>query len=939
MQKAEEDKIKHFWEQKKIYEKIKKSGKKFYFLDGPPYATGYIHMGTAWNKILKDSYIRFWRMNGLWVWDQPGYDTHGLPIENQVEKQLGTKTKSDIERLGIAKFVEECRTYATKFIGIMNEQFNDLGVWMDWDNPYLTLSREYIEGAWATFKIAFEKGLLYRGLYPVHVCPRCETAVAYNEIEYGKADDPAVYVKFPVKGEENTYFVIWTTTPWTLPANTGIMAKPSAEYVKVKVMGEFLIVAKELLESVMSKAEISHYEIVKTMKGKDLKDKEFDHPLKDIFKFQENVKHRIVLSDQFVELETGTGLVHTAPGHGQEDYKVGTEAGLAIISPVKLNGRYNEECGRFADVFVKDADRQIIEIMKERDMLLAEEKINHDYPFCWRCRSPLLEMSVSQWFFKVTQIRNKLIKENSKVKWHPEWAGQRFHNWLNSLGDWPISRQRYWGIPLPIWICECGEVKIIGSSSELPVKIKDLHRPYIDEIKLPCKCGLEMKRINDVLDVWFDSGLASWSSLGYPEKHEPFKKLWPADLNIEGPDQIRGWWNSQLITSVITFDRAPFKDILLHGFVLDAHGSKMSKSKGNIVSAEEVVKKYGRDVLRLYLLSSPQWDDFYFKWEDVESIAKSFVIIENSFRYVNSYAKKGKKPKSLQPEDEWILSRLNSVVDEATKSFKTYNIHKAASTITEFILNDFSRHYIKIIRDRVWPTYEGTDKAAAEYALITVAETVTKMLAPFCPFFTEKIYQENGKKESVHLENWPKSDKKMIKEKLEKEMEIVKEIIEVANAIRKENNVKIRWPLEYITVESEDTETKDAIKTFGQVILGMANTKQISGQKDGYKKEFSKGAVYLSRNILKREAILRELLREIQAQRKRQNLNINDKIMLYISDPSLREFENDITAKVGAKETVFGADEDKMRMCSMGGISSTVTIEDVTVAFCFEAVR
>ncbi|KHO47601.1 MAG: isoleucyl-tRNA synthetase [archaeon GW2011_AR5] len=958
MNKSHEEEIKRFWEARSIYEKLKESSKgrgasgssrkKFYFLDGPPYATGSIHMGTAWNKILKDTYIRFWRMSGFDVWDQPGYDTHGLPIENKVEKDFQIKSKSDIEKLGIEKFVHECRKFATKYIDIMNQQFANLGVWMDWKNPYLTLDNEYIEGAWHTFKIAFEKGLLYQGLYPVHVCPHCETAVAYNEIEYTKVSDPSVYVKFPTK---DGFLLIWTTTPWTLPSNTGIMAKPSADYVKVKVGKETLIMAKVLMDDVMKRAGVTSYKIIGTMKGKKLDGLEYEHPLIDIFKFQEPVKHRVVLSEQYVELESGTGLVHTAPGFGQEDYKVGVENGLSIISPLKLDGTFNETCGQFAGIFAKTADRKIIDILKERNLLLHEEKVTHDYPLCWRCSSPLLEMAVTQWFFKVTQIRKELLKENKKVKWYPEWAGQRFENWLNSLGDWPISRQRYWGIPLPIWTCSCGEVKIIGSSNELPkltdaqqkdakgvmqsasYTLKDLHRPYIDDIRLPCKCGKEMSRIHDVLDVWFDSGLASWASLGYPNRKELFENMWPADLNIEGPDQIRGWWNSQLITGVITFNKAPFKNILFHGFTLDAHGSKMSKSKGNIISPEEVIDKYGRDVLRLYLLSSAPWEDFYFKWTDVDAIAKSFMVLENTYNYVKSYAPKAKKVKDLEPEDAWILSRLNNLIEEVTKHYRTYNIHKAVNAITNFMLNDFSRVYIKMVRDRVWPTYSGSDKQSAMFALFEVAKECSKLLAPACPFFAEHVYQigELGKEESVHMCKWPKPYKKYANPQIEKEMEIVQEIIETANAVRKENNVKIRWPVENVYIESDDETVKGCLITFEKVLKNMTNSKYIShGKSEGYSKAFSKGTVYVSKNVLKAEALMRELLREIQSHRKLQKLIVEDKIVLYLDNDSMQEFEREIRDKVGAKNIIFGPIEKP---------TGQVQLEDEKVSFKIETLQ
>lgn len=904
MRKEKEEEIARFWKENKVYEKAKsRKGKKFYFLDGPPYATGYIHIGTAWNKVLKDCYIRFWRMFGYDVWDQPGYDTHGLPIENKVEKELGIKSKSDIERLGVEKFTLACRDFATKFIDIMSSQFADLGVWMDWKHPYLTLDNDYIEGAWHTFKIAFEKGLLYRGLYPVHVCPRCETAVAYNEIEYEKLQDPSLFVKFPVKGRKE-FLVIWTTTPWTLPANTGIMVHPNAEYVRVAVDSQTLILAKELLGKVMEKLGVVDFRVLETFKGKELEGLEYEHPLKDIFTFQQGLKnaHRVVMSEQYVTMEDGTGLVHTAPGHGQEDYKVGVEKKLPIVSPVKLNGTFDESCGSYAGMFVKNADRKIIEELNNRGLLLHEEKITHDYPQCWRCSSPLLQISVPQWFFRVTKIRDKLIAENQKVNWYPEWAKQRFQNWLENLGDWPISRQRYWGIPLPIWTCECGETKVIGSRKELPKVLKDLHRPYIDEISLKCKCGKAMKRIPDVLDVWFDSGLASWASLGYPRNEALFKKMWPSDLQTEGPDQIRGWWNSELITSVITFDRAPFKNILFHGFVLDAHGVKMSKSRGNVVEPGDIVNKYGRDVLRLYFLSSPPWDDFYFKWIAVEDVAKSFMIIENTFNFVKTYVTGPGKKTGLKVEDKWILSRLNSAVESCAGNFQSYNAHKAITELQDFLLNDFSRFYIKLIRDRVWPAYNGNDKQAAFYALNEVAKTSAVLIAPVCPYLAENAFL-NFEKESVHLQDYPKAVGKTDK-KLEEGMKLVKEIIEVAGAIRQEGKVKLRWPLREIVIEC-----KTDLKDFSDILKGMCNVKNIRFAKnDG--REFSAGKISLDMHLtdeLKQEALLREVIRKVQDMRKKSGLVIADSIVLKLAGCNeLKKFDKELKKEVGATKITFG---------------------------------
>ena len=909
MDKAREEQVAKFWADNSIYRKAKEArakGKKFYFLDGPPYATGAIHMGTAWNKILKDAYIRFWRMKGFAVRDQPGYDTHGMPIENKVEKELELRSKRDIEKLGVEAFTKRCREFATKFIGVMSGQFKDLGIWMDFEHPYLTLDKSYIEGAWATFKTGYEKKLLYHDVYPVHVCPHCETVVAYNEIEYAKATDPSVYVKFKVKGKKE-FLVIWTTTPWTLPANAGVMVHPKEDYVRVEANGETLILAKPLLEKVMEKAGVSKYKIIETFPGKALDRVEYEHPLKNEVTAQQKVRGRVILSEQYVTMEDGTGLVHTAPGHGEEDYKAGKQAGLPVISIVGMNGVYAEGAGKYNGMFVKKADREIINDLAAKGALLKEEKITHDYPQCWRCSSPLLQMAVRQWFFKVTAIRKKLMEENEKVNWQPEWAKKRFVNWLESLGDWPISRQRYWGIPLPIWTCECGEVKVIGSSEELPKTLKDLHRPYVDEITMPCKCGQKMKRIPDVLDVWFDSGLAAWASL----KKEEREKYWPADFETEGPDQIRGWWNSQLITSVITFGEKPFNNILFHGFVLDAHGIKMSKSKGNITNPFDVVNKHGRDVLRYYLLSSAPWDDFYFKWIDVDEIAKAFLVVENAFKFVGTYVPEAGDASKMNIEDGWILSRLNSVIKAYNENFSSYNGHKAVQELYNFLLNDFSRWYIKLIRERTWPTYAGEDKHGAFYALSEVAKKSAILLAPICPFMAEEVYQKylkplGAKKESVHLEDVPEADDTSINAVLERDMFKVREITEVASSIRQEAGIKLRWPLAALSLECIEIDDN-----LHGILKEICNVKSIVKKGEGFAtKEYGTGTVGLDTKLteeLKQEAALREVLRKVQQMRKAAGLEVKDDIELSLSDASLKAFNEEIAKQVGAKNIRYDA--------------------------------
>ncbi len=995
--KEVEEKILEKWKKEKTFEKVKESlegEKRFFFLDGPPYANGEIHMGHAWNKSLKDTYIRFQRMQGKNVWCQPGYDTHGLPIENKVEGKLDLKQKSDIEEFGIENFIKECEKFATKHIDAMNQEFKNLGVWMDWDRPYITLHNDYIEGAWFTFKEAYKKDLLYKGKYPVHVCPHCETAVAYNEIEYINKSDPSVFVKFPVRNKEGEYLVIYTTTPWTLPANTGIMVNPNKDYVYVSAKGEKLILAENLVEEVMKKSEIENYEIEKTVKGDELVGTRYDNPLKDYLNYEDELEnaYRVIPSDQHASVEEGSGLVHSAPGHGKEDYEVGKEHDLPILSPVGLDGKYTEEVkSPLANVFVKDADDKIKEMLDEMNVLLYQGSITHEYPKCWRCDTPLLFVSVPQWFFRVTAFRDKLIEENEEINWMPDWAGSRFENWLLSLGDWPISRQRYWGIPLPIWECStCDSIKVIGSSDELGAELDDLHKPFIDVVKLDCNCGGEMKRIPDVLDVWFDSGVAPWASLNYPKNKEPFESLWPVDLVIEGPDQIRGWWNSLMITGLVTMDRRPMNNVIFHGFTLN-EGKKMSKSRGNGISPKEVIDKYGRDVLRFYLLSKPPWEDFNFSWDEVEDVRRFFNTLTNTYNFLETYGEDVEKVEDLNTEDEWILSKLNSLVKKNKDLYDKLEAHKAVGNLRKFVLNDLSRWYIKIIRDRMWPQYEGDDKKAAFYTLNKVFETLAKIMSPVAPFITEEIWSSLGNEDSIHLERWPEVGS--IDEKLEEDMNIARNALESVNAARSDEGISLRWPVKSITIHGSQ-KVVNSIKALEDILSKMANAHEIKTEVESvdYEVKLNYGSVgkkygsavkqiekdiqkedpeelnktleedeevkigdhvldkddiefrvpegdysFLGGRVeidtsqddsIKRERLYRELIRNIQEQRKENEMNVEERIKLTVNcSDDFKDFleDQDLETSVGASDLDF----------SDSGQENETKYEDLTVSFSF----
>jgi len=903
----DEQEVINYWNEHNIPKKvldINKGKKKFYFLDGPPYATGNIHMGTALNKILKDYYLRYFRMRGYDVWCQPGYDCHGLPIENKVEKKLGIRGKEEIEqKVGVKAFIEECKHFATQYIDVMSQQFNDLGVWMHWDNPYLTLHKSYMEGAWYTFKKTFEKGLLYKGKYPVHVCPRCETVVAYNEIEYETREDTAVYVKFKLKGKDNDYLLIWTTTPWTLPANTGVMVHPKYEYAKVETMAGNLWIAKELVPTVMEKLEMG-YKILEVVKGKDMEGWEYEHPM-DI-PLQKGIQGRVVLSDRFVNLEDGTGLVHCAPGHGMEDYLVGKENGLAQLSPLGLDGRFDDSVGKYAGMFAKDADDVIIEDLRKEGYLLKAERFSHEYPMCWRCNSPLLFISVPQWFFKID--KEKLIEANKKANWVPKWAGKRFENWLESLSDWPISRQRYWGIPLPIWVCDkCDKVKVVGSAKELGVDLDDLHKPGIDEVTLQCECGGTMRRVPDVLDVWFDSGVAPWASLGYPNQKEPFESMWPVDFVLEGPDQTRGWWNSLTICGVITFDRVPFENVLQHGLVLSEKGVKMSKSKGNAIEPEEVIEKYSRDLLRYLFLRYDPSLDIDFSWDKAKELQKFFTILDNVFNFFTLYCKKSENFENMKPEDIWIISKVNSLLKQVDEYNKTFQGYKSIQAIENFVINDLSRWYIKLIRNRTWPTYEGKDKEAAFATLYYVLNRVALMLAPALPHKTEMYNLGVFGYETIHAQMLPEPEK--IDETIERQMDIVREIVEAVNSARADAKIKLRWPVEKLVVVTDNEEVRKTVGELSELLMNVCNVKHISLNEEfeGTTSEFSSGKVIISKKPIMEEALASDVIRQIQAMRKKAGLKVGDEIKLTISGHELLEkIKPRVVDKVNAKEYIVG---------------------------------
>ncbi|MHC1627019.1 MAG: isoleucine--tRNA ligase [Methanoculleaceae archaeon] len=852
-----EGEIRRFWTENNIYERVKElrqNGEPFFFVDGPPYTTGHIHLGTAWNKILKDSILRYFRMCGKNVIERAGYDMHGLPIEVRVEHELGFSSKKDIEEYGIDRFIRRCREFAETHRDIMSREFKKLGVWLDFDNPYQTIREEYIEAAWWTIQQAHRRGLLEKGFRVVNWCPRCETAIADAEVEYRDRTDPSILVAFPITGREGEGLVIWTTTPWTLPANVAVAVDPDARYARVRAEKEgesrIFIIAEAQVEDVLRRARYTGYEVLETFTGSDLVGISYESPLAHRVPRQREIEHRVVAAD-FVTLEN-SGLVHIAPGHGWDDYLLGLEEGLEIFCPVDAGGCFTEEAGAYADMFVRDADQIIMDDLG--DALLARGEITHRYGHCWRCKTPIIYRATEQWFLRATAIRDRMLEEIGEVDWYPAWAGSaRFHDFVRDARDWCISRQRYWGIPIPIWICpECSRMRVIGTIAELAgaagKPVPDPHRPYVDELTIPCECGGTMRRVEDIFDVWFDSAVASWATLNFPREKELFERLWPADFITEGQDQTRGWFYSQLGASTVAFDRSPYRSVLMHGFALDAEGRKMSKSLGNVVTPQEVIDAYGVDVLRLYMLSAnAPWDDMKFNWDGVKTVNRALNILWNVYRFPLPYMiLDGFSPEAdgdiwrdgyiadhageLPDEDRWIISRVNTLSRTITAAMGEYRLHQVTREIINFILEDLSRWYVQIVRPRMWLEEDSPSKRHAYETMYSVLRRLVQLIAPFTPHIAEAIYRNlrlPGDPESVHMLDWFSGDDALMDTALESAMEVIRRFDNAVATARQEGRRKLRWPVASVVVATAEEDVADALTRLNDLARMRANAREV----------------------------------------------------------------------------------------------------------------
>lgn len=853
--KVIEEGILKFWSDNKIYEKAKKKnakGKEFYFLDGPPYTSGKIHLGHAWNKSMKDAVLRYKRMQGLNVWDRAGYDMHGLPTEQATEKKLGIHGKEEIEKFGVNKFIEECRDLCIHYMHEMNKDFKRLGVWMDFENAYQPIDSSFIEGEWWLIKKAHENGRLYEGLRTVTWCANDGTALAKHELEYKTITEPSIYLKFPIVGTKNEFLIVWTTTPWTIPFNEAVMVNPDVDYVKAKVDDEIWIVAKALTAFIPATAE-KKFEIIEEFKGTKLEGMKYKHPLADEIKLFKEIEksspklHTVLLSEEYVDTSAGSGLVHCAPGCGPEDYEVGHRNGLPPFNELNEHGIFSKSMGKFAGWKAKVDDKKFIEELERKGVLIAVTPVEHEYAHCWRCKNPVIYRTTKQWFFKVEDLKENMRELNKSIKWVPDYAGSRqFDSWLANLRDNSITRQRYWGVPAPIWKCECGNYEVIGSRKELKDKTgklpEDLHKPFVDELIIKCKkCGKNMKRIPDVLDVWIDSSTTSWNCLNYPQEQKLFKKMFPPDFILEGIDQIRGWFNILFVSSMIAMQKPAYKAVYMHGFINDSEARKMSKSLGNIIEPQSVISQYGADALRYYLIGSANPGlDLNYSIEEMKIKQKNLLVLWNLHKFLAEYQTLiGKTPNEIKPkldlEEKYILSKMNSAIQKATEAFEDYRINEIP-LIAEDLFLELSRTYIQLVREKS-ATGADEEKETILYTLYNVLVTCLKLLAPITPFITEQIYlnlkEQFGLKESsIHLTKWPKVDKKAINAKLEQNMEFAKQTIQSILSAREKAQLGVRWPLADVVVVSEDEKIRDAIIELQDLIKTQTNVKKIDVQPD-----------------------------------------------------------------------------------------------------------
>ncbi len=831
-----------FWEEDNVLQKsIDKNDKYFVFYDGPATANGFPGLHHMVAKFLKDSFCKYKTMQGYKVLRKVGWDTHGLPVELAVEKELGFKSKTDIEKYGIEKFNKKCKESVWKNEKAFSDLTTKMGQFIDLKHPYVTYDNDYIETEWWILKKFFDEGLFYEGHKILPYCPRCGTGLASHEVAQGYKEVTVDTVTVPFKlKDEDCYFLVWTTTPWTLLANVGLCVNPEEEYIKAESMGYNFIVAKKLANKVLG----DDYKVLETYKGKELEHREYEQLIPEI---SVNKKAFFVCCDNYVTMEDGTGIVHLAPAFGADDALVGRKYNLPYINPVGEDGCYTE--GPWKGTLVFDADLEVIKYLKANDKLFKKQKIVHNYPHCWRCSTPLIYYSKPSYYLEVTKIKDKIIEANKTVKWHPAYVGEkRFGNWLENLNDWAISRNRYWGTPLPLWKCECGHTHMIGSREEL-VNLAledidtsiDLHRPYVDNVHIKCdKCGKTMTRTTDVIDCWFDSGSMPFAQYHYPfENKELWETQFPADFIAEGIDQTRGWFYTLLVISTFLTGKAPYKNVLVNDLLLDSEGKKMSKSKGNIVEPFTTMKEYGADTVRFYLpYVSPVWTPLKFDVNGLKEVhSKFFNPLKNTYSFFTIYAnidnidprKYNIEYKDLEEIDKWLFSKLNKLIKNVTDSYEEYDLNKVVKYLTDFVSEDLSNWYIRRNRKRFWGNELNNSKKCVYYTTYKTLLDLSKLIAPITPFISEEIYQNLTNEESVHLSDFPKYNKESINEEIEKKMDLVRDLISLGRNAREEKKIKVRQPIKEIIL---DGKNKDILSDLTDLIKEELNVKEIVFEDD-----------------------------------------------------------------------------------------------------------
>lgn len=851
--KQNEQEISKYWDEIDLLRQsveTRKDKDPFIFYEGPPTANGKPGIHHVIARTLKDSVCRFKTMEGYQVKRKAGWDTHGLPVEIEVEKQLGLKDKTDIEQYGIDNFNEKCRHSVFTYEAQWREMTKRMAYLIDLDNPYITLENDYIESEWWILDKIFKEGLMYEGHKILPYCPRCGTGLASHEVAQGYEEIKTMtaYAKFKKK-DADEYFLAWTTTPWTLLSNVSLTVHPDMDYLKIRtkdkedVKGEVYYISKPLVDKVVAE----EYEVLEEMKGKDLEFMEYEQ-LMPYVELPAGKKAFFVTCADYVTTEDGTGIVHTAPAFGEDDYNTGARYKLPVLNPVDDTGRFRGT--PWSEMFVMDADQSILKWLKENNKLYRKEPVLHNYPHCWRCHTPLLYYARPSWYIQMTKLKDQLIENNNSVEWYPEFVGEkRFGNWLENLNDWAISRSRYWGTPLPLWRCECGHVESIGSRKELAEKAVEeidektieLHRPYVDDVHIVCpECGKHMTRVKDVIDCWFDSGAMPYAQWHYPfENKENFEELFPADFICEGIDQTRGWFYSLIAISTFVMGKSPYKRVLVNDLILDKYGKKMSKSRGNTVDPFDLFDRYGADALRWYLLYvSPAWSPTRFDEDGLkEVLSKYFGTIKNVYTFFALYANTDSIDPSEffveykdRPElDRWIISKFNNLVKYVRESMNAYDHNKTVRAIQEFVNEDLSNWYIRRSRRRFWATELTEDKKAVYNTTYEILVGVAQLTAPFAPYLSEEIYKNLTGEASVHLSYYPEVHEELIDENVEKRMDLVKDLVKLGRASRENAKIKVRQPIRRIHI---DGKYHDLIEDLVPLIKEELNVKEVVFEHD-----------------------------------------------------------------------------------------------------------